>query len=256
MEYLARIRWGLILFAGWAVIACSQEQTGPVEVGTTQVELRSDLTLPDDLKAQSTATGAREREYSGPSPNSIQPTRRIPISAIRPDPEYPTVRRYEFLPALLDSRKKTPAAKKEYTGSWTMTDKPDVRAGRGFGVAAAEWTSPGKVHLDDAQYYNPTVDHNPYSEPMEHLQPMAGHFKSRKSAIFHSGGTGLTYLQKDEAPESFPQATQPPLSPIAETQVYFSNEPKTRVTLTPATHRLDMINGNENLNRYRFNQLP
>ncbi len=139
----------------------------------------------------------------------------------------------------------------------TVADKPWVLAGKGFGVAAEGMVPPGIVSLDDAHYYFPTVALKPYSKASEHLEPMAGHFKSQKPLIFHSRATGFVHeppMNKIPTGRSSAIETRLILSPIPETQVYFSSEPRTQIILTPSNNRLDLINGNENLNRHRFNQ--
>ena len=264
LEKLAWTRYGLILLAGWVLSACSQEAENPIEVGAVQVELRSDLVLPDTPDTQAALLGEEGPHFPGPSSEPFQATQRILLKGpdpFRQDAETRAINRYEFLPALLNDprSRKTSGQEKGVLGNpITVADKPWVLAGKGFGVAAEGMTPPGTVHLNDAHYYFPTVAWQPYSKASEHLLPRAGHFKSQKSLIFHSRATGFAHEPPvdDGLSEKSPYETQLILSPIPETQVYFSSEPKTEITLAPAQNRLDLINGNENLNRHRFNQLP
>ena len=257
-------RYGLILLAGLAGFACSQEEARePVQVGAAQVELRSDLILPETPSASTTLLAEENPGYPGQSTNLIPATQRIALSGLEnysQDRAYRAVKRYEFLPALLTgpkTRKSSAQKGNTHAHSWTLADKHWVRAGKGFGVAAEGMAPPGTVHLDDVPYYFPTVALKPYSKASEHLEPMAGPFKSRKPLIFHSRATGFAHEPPVEAmPSGHSPAfeTRLELSPIPETQVYFSSQPKTKVTLAPAKHRLDLMNGNENLNRNRFYQ--
>lgn len=235
-----------------------------MEVGAVQVELRSDLILPET--PDSTVLLAEENpDRPGQSTNPMPATQRIPLTGpvnYSQDRAYRAVKRYEFLPALLKepkTRKSSAQGGNTHANSWTLANKQWVRAGKGFGVAAEGLVPPGTVHLDDAAYYFPSVALKPYFKASEHLEPMAGPFKSRKPLVFHSGATGFAHEPPAEAvPPGHSPAfeTRLVLSPIPETQVYLSSKPKTEVTLAPAKHRLDLMNGNENLNQDRFYKLP
>ena len=258
-------RYGLMLLAGLAGFACSQEAREPVEVGTAQVELRSHLVLPETPGASTTLSAEENPDHPSLSKNLILTTQRIALSGLEnysQDRTYGAVKRYEFLPAVLkDSKTRKDSTQKEsaHANSWTLADKHWVRAGKGFGVAAEGMAPSGTVHLDDTPYYFPTVALKPYSKASEHLEPMAEPFKSGKPLVFHSGATGFAHeLPAEATPSGHSPAfgTRLELSPIPETQVYFSSQPKTKVTLAPAKHRLDLMNGNENLNRHRFDKLP
>ena len=264
---LGKLTWttyGLVFFAG-LLSACTQEAREPVEVGAAQVELRSDLVL-SEMPTSSTVLLAEENpEHPGQSTNPKQAIQRIPLKGLRnysQDRAYRAVKRYEFLPALLkDSKTQKSFAQggNAHANSWTLADKYWVRAGKGFGVAAAEMAPPETVHLDDAPYYFPTVVLKPYSKASEHLEPVTEPFKSRKPLVFHSGATGFAHEPPADTTTSghLPALeTRRVLSPIPETQVYLSSKPNTQVTLAPAKHRLDLMNNNENLNRDRFGKLP
>lgn len=261
---LTWIRYGLMVLAGLAGSACSQEAREPVEVGAAQVELRSDLILPKT--PDSTVLLTEENpDRPGQSTNPMPATQRIPLTGsvnYSQDRAYRAVKRYEFLPALLTEPKTRKSSAQEdntHANSWTLADKQWVRAGKGFGVAAEGLVPPGTVHLDDAAYYFPSVALKPYSKASEHLEPADEPFKSHKPLIFHSGATGFAHEPPAEVepPGHLPAfETRLVLSPIPETQVYFSSQPKTKVTLAPSKNRLDLMNGNENLNRNRFGKLP
>ncbi len=262
LEKLAGTGCGLILLAGWALSGCSQEAEKPIEVGAVQVELRSDLVLPE---AQTAPLGEEGPDFPGPPQKEFQATQRIPLKGpgqFRQDPEYRSINRYEFLPALLKDtrgRKKSGPEEGVWGNSMTVADKPWVLAGKGFGVGTEILNPSGTVHVNDAHYYFPTVALKPYAKASEHLEPIPGPFKSQKPLIFHSRATGFAHEPPaNETPtgRSSPFETTLILSPIPETQVYFSSEPKTKVTLAPAKNRLDLMNGNENLNRHRFGKLP
>jgi len=134
-----------------------------------------------------------------------------------------------------------------------------VRAGKGFGIAAEKVSSSKMVSFDHASYYFPTIASKLYSKPSDHLEPMVEPFKSQKPLVFHRGATGFTHNPPEDtmlSDYSRVSETQLKLSPIPGTQIYMSSKPKTHVTLAPAKNRLDLMNGNENLNRERFNKLP
>jgi hypothetical protein len=264
LQKLTWIYYALALFAG-LLSACSQEAGELVEVGVTQVELRSDLVLPEAPSASATLLAEENPDHLGPSTDLLPATQRITLSGLEnysQDRVYGTVKRYEFLPTLLaDSKARESSGQKDNApaNSWTLADKQWVRAGKGFGVGAEGMTPPGTVHLDDEQYFFPTVALKPYSKASEHLKPMAEPFKSGKPLVFHNRASGFAHeLPAEDMPSRHSPAfeTRLELSPIPETRVYFSSQPKTKVTLAPAKHRLDLMNGNENLNRHRFDKLP
>jgi hypothetical protein len=261
---LTGIYFGLMLLAGLAGSACSQE-TEPVEVGIAQAELRSDLILPESPGSSTALPIEENSNHGGQFASPRVSTQRIALSELEnysQDRAYRAVKRYEFLPALLKQPKtrKNPAQEgSAHASSWTLADKHWVRAGKGFGVAAEGMASPGTVHPDDASYYFPAVTLKPYSKASEHLAPMAGSFKSQKPLIFHRGATGFAHEPPADATSSGHSPafeTRLVLSPIPETQVYLSSKPKTQVTLAPSKNRLDLMNGNEKLNRDRFGKLP
>ena len=265
MGKLTWTRYGLMALVGLAGFSCSQEAREPVPVGTAQVELRSDLVLPETPGSSTALLTEENPDHPGQSTSPIPATQRIALAGLEnysQDHAYESVNRYEFLPAVLkDSKTQNSSAQGDNThvNSWTLADKHWVRAGKGFGVAAEGMVSPGTVHLDDTPYYFPTVALKPYSKTSEHLKPMAEPFKSGKPLVFHSGATGFAHELPAEATHTGHSPnfeTRLELSPIPETQVYFSSQPKTKVTLAPAKHRLDLMNGNENLNRHRFDKLP
>ena len=253
-----------MLLAGWAGSACSQKAE-PVEVGTAQVELRSDLILPESPGSSTALPVEESSNHGGQLTNPRVSTQRIALSELEnysQDRAYRAVKRYEFLPALLrqsKTRKNSDREGNAHASSWTLADKHWVRAGKGFGVAAEGMVSPGTVHPDDASYYFPTVALKSYSKASEHLEPMAGPFKSRKPLIFHRGATGFAHEPPADATSSGHSPvieTRLVLSPIPETQVYLSSRPRTQVILASSKSRLDLMNGNENLNRDRFGKLP
>lgn len=264
---MGKLTWkyyGLLLLAGLAGFACSQQAQEPIEVGTVQAELQSDLVLPGQSESPSTLPVEANPNRTGQSTSPELSPRHIVLSSLgngSQDRSYRAVERYEFLPALLkqsQTREKSIQDNSTYSSSWTLADKHWVRAGKGFGVGTGGMASTRTVHLDDASYYFPTVVSRPHSEMSEHLQPATEPFKSLKPLVFHHGATGFADEPSNDATPSghssvfeIPQA----LSPIPETRVYLSSKPKTRVTLTPSKNCLDLMNGNENLNQDRFYKL-
>ena len=264
LQKLTWVYYGLALFAG-LFSACSQEAREPVEIGAAQVELRSELVLPEPMSASTGLATEENSDQHGQATNPIPATQRIVLSELKNDSQdhtFNTIKRYEFLPALLTDSKARNSSTQEsntHSNSWTLADKQWVRSGKGFGIAAEGMTPRGPVRLDDTPYYFPTVALKPYSKVSEHLKPMAGPFKSGKPLVFHSGATGFAHELPEEAKlstHSRDYETHLELSPISETQVYFSSQPTTQVTLVPAKNRLDLMNGNENLNRHHFDKLP
>jgi hypothetical protein len=253
-----------MLLAGLVGFACSQEAREPVEIGTTQVELRSDLVLSEAQHPTAELLDEKNPDYLAQSSNPILATQIIPLTALTnysQDRAYRSVKRYEFLPALLtDPKTQKNFAQKDnaQVDSGTLADKHWVRAGKGFGVASERMASSKTVHPDHASYYLPTGASKPYPKASEHLEPTVKPFKSHKPLVFHHGATGFAHEPPEEntfSDDSPGFETRLELSPIPETQVYLSSKPKTHVTLAPAKNRLDLMNGNKNLNRDRFYKL-
>ena len=265
MGKLTWTHYGLVLFAGLVGFACSQEAREPVEVGAAQVELRSELILPESPNASTTLLADENPNHSDQSITPMPVTQRITLSGLESysqDRAYGAIKRYEFLPTLLvDAKTRNSSAQEGDSNAHSspLADKQWVRAGKGFGVGAEGMAPSGTVHIYDAKYYSSTVALKIYSKASEHLEPMAEPFKSAKPLVFHSRATGFAHELPEEAAFSGHSPVfedQRELSPIPETQVYFSSQPKTKVTLAPAKNRLDLMNGNKNLNRHRFDKLP
>ncbi|MDH5761621.1 MAG: hypothetical protein OEZ51_01450 [Nitrospinota bacterium] len=262
LEKLTYMRLGLVIFAGF-LVACGQEVRETGEVGSTQVELRSDLYL-QETPVSSASSDEKQPSITGAEEPPVQVTRRLVLDgreAYSQDRDYQAVNRYEFLPVLVkDSKSGKVSGKREGadTNFGNLSGKYLVQGGKGFGVAAVGMTPSGTVRLDDTSYYLPTVDLKPYAPATESLKPAGEPFKSHKPLIFHGGSTGFAYEppEKPMSPgSSASYETRLELSPIPETQVYFSSQPKTKVTLAPAESRLDLIHGNESLNQDRFYKL-
>ena len=257
--------YGLVLFAGLVGFACSQEAREPVEVGAAQVELRSELILPETPSASTTLLADEIPDHSDQSTNPMPATQRITLSGLEnysQDRAYGAIKRYELLPTLLvDAKTRNSSAQEgdRNAHSSPLADKQWVRAGKGFGVGAEGMAPSRTVHIYDAKYYSSTVALKAYSKASEHLEPMAEPFKSAKPLVFHSGATGFAHELPEETAFSGHSPVfedQRELSPIPETQVYFSSQPNTKVTLAPAKNRLDLMNGNKNLNQDRYQKLP
>ena len=130
-----------MLLAGLVGFACSQEAQESLEIGTAQVELRSDLALSEGQHPTTASLDEKNPDSLGQSSDPIQATRRISLTAqtnYSQNRAYRSVKRYEFLPALLmDPKTQKNFAQKGnvQVGSGTLADKPWVRAGKGFGVA-------------------------------------------------------------------------------------------------------------------------
>ena len=261
LDKLACYGWGGVLVAGLAVAACSQETQEPVEIGAAQVELRSDLVLQDAHRPLTSLADQEDQDGFDRISQPISAGRPILLPKAGTGPqirEYRSLQRYEFLPALLDEPGTQPFSGKDPAASGAVSSPPvkyRVWAGKGFGVGAEPRAQ--NLHLDDAYYYLPSVTGKPYAQPSEHLAPAGKPFKSQKPLIFHSGATGFAYEPPGVPAEGSPVfETTRVLSPIPETQVYFSSRPQTEVKLVPGKNRLDLMNGNENLNRHRFGKLP
>ena len=262
MEKLTWTRYGLTLLAGLAGFACSQEAREPAEVGTVQVELRSDL-IYSKTPGSSLVLPAEE----GPNPtdesaNSMPDPQHIALSELKDyskDRDYDAVKRYEFLPALLKQSVFPKSFGPEvdvHASSWVFVNKHRVRGGKGFGVAAKGMVPAGTVHPDDASYYVPTVALKSFSKASEHMEPVTEPFKSRKPLVFHRGGTGFAHeLPPDSmhSDDSLVFGARPKFPPTSEAEMY--SKPKTRITWAPANNRLDLMNGNPSLNRHRFHKL-
>ncbi|NIQ02965.1 MAG: hypothetical protein GWM98_08975 [Nitrospinaceae bacterium] len=246
------------LLAGSA--ACSVDQPDSEEIGTVQIQLRSDLDLRAQLEQDQKPDEREAPGFAGEREPEITATQRLLVTGLgrgAPEDGYSSVQRYEFLPELRRDAGAPQAPGPEKKADWRTVsagEKPWVLAGRGF---AADSLTAGRP-VNQTNYYLPHRPGKPEVEP-EHLEPTGGLLKSQKPLIFHSGATGFG----GEVPTDRKRQTRPSsgklrleLAPIAETRIYLSSQPKTRMTLAPANNRLDLMNGNQNLNRHRFYQRP
>ena len=137
MGKLTGIYFGLMLLAGWAGFACSQKAE-PVEVGTVQAELRSDLILPESPGSSMALPVEENSNHGGQLTKPIVSTQRIALPDLEnysQDRAYRAVKRYEFLPVLLrqpKTRKNSAQKGNAHASSWALADKHWVRAGKGF----------------------------------------------------------------------------------------------------------------------------
>ena len=261
LEKLTCFNYGLLLFVGCVGFACSQGSQEPIEVGTTQIELREDVfshEIPDPTTALSAAENSDETNpAAGPVP-SIQRLALPRLNNLPDDQLYRAINRHELLSELTEeteTRRHSIQKTKNDTSSGVYADKQDVRGGKGFGIGSQKWISSQIIQPDDEYHYVPVLEVNSYSRATEQAELEIRPFKNLKPLIFHSGATGFNHElpAKDKAfRHSPPFKTQLTFSPIPETRVSLFSKPKTEVILAPAGNRLDLMNGNEKINQDRF----
>ncbi len=165
------------------------------------------------------------------------------------DPEYLAMHRFERLSPEL----KAPViARQSVREPTSVVDKPLVLAGRGFDIQGFQSHTSQFIQADFLQHLNRSA---PKVKPVrvERLDLQLIQAKSSKYLIFHPLGPALSHLQKPiqrETPK--PQEKPRDLERIPETKLLFSEGEKSDLLLRPGSESLDLMIGNEKINRREY----
>lgn len=165
------------------------------------------------------------------------------------DQDYLAMNRFER--PLLEA--KTPViAPPHVRESTDVMDKPLVLAGKGFDIQGFQSHASRVIQADFLQHLNrPAPKMKPVRQERLDLQLIEA--KTSKYLIFHPLGPTLSQFQKPihwGDPESRKKPQD--LESIPETKLLFTESEKSDLILRPRRESLDLLIGNENLNRKEY----
>jgi hypothetical protein len=214
---------GCCLFAG-------NSQAGPDQVkGGAMVELERSSSLPmkdKNLKLKEDVVRyEKDAEYMALNRNLL--------------PEYPRQKRVAKKP-------------RDNAGTIQVRDKPLVLGSRGLEIKSFEAQSYIKLEFD---FYHHLQKHYPIpapSVPEEKIDTQAEYAKYTKEFIFHPTSLALNRLKQVDFQEPEPQEEMVSLEKIQETHLRLSRKRPTQLILHRSDKALDLLYGNESVNRNAF----
>lgn len=225
-------------------------QENPVAPPSEKLETRPspDKNKPEPARQEQAIEPVQSEPASGATASSSVKEDKKGFT-FKSDKEYLAMNRFER--PLLEAR--TPVVTvKGVREPTAVVDKPLVLAGRGFDIQQFQSPSRQVVQADFLQHLKRPV---PKIKPVlqERLDLQLKQAKSSKHLIFHPLGSALSQLQKPtlwEDPES--QKKPQDLESIPETKLLFSESENSQLILRPRRESLDLLIGNEKLNRKEY----
>ena len=166
------------------------------------------------------------------------------------DAEYMALSRH-LLPEF--PRQKRVAKKpRDIAGTIQARDKPLVLGSRGLEIKSFEAMSYIKLEFD---FYHHLQKHYPIpapSVPEEKIDSQGEYTKYTKEFIFHPTRQALNRLKQVDFQEPEPQEEMPTLEKIQETHLRLSRKRPTQLILHRSDKALDLLYGNERVNRNAF----
>jgi hypothetical protein len=254
----------LALIAAYSLTPDLKEKPGPETIASSENSLEKPVAppteeqkiepLPAQIKSEQTSQApASERVQNEPAANetsSVSLTQEDKKEfSFKNDKEYLAMNRFERFPPEL----KAPVVSRQSVRESTdVVDKPLVLAGKGFDIQGFQSHASQVIQADFLQHLNRSA---PKVKPVrvERLDLQLTQAKSSKHLIFHPLGPALSQLQKPvhwEDPK--PQNKQKTLKRIPETKLLFSEGGKSDLLLRPGSESLDLMIGNEKINRREY----
>lgn len=163
-------------------------------------------------------------------------------------------------PPLLESedRKRRRASESEIPETVHIRDKDLILGGAGFEIKGFEEVSKGKLNTGFIAHLRPTRIPAALERKPDRLDLREENIKSKKNLIFHPALA--TSFRKEPLIPKTPPAWKPAreeersvaLDEIPATKVLLTEEPERLLKLRPDKESLDLLIGNEKLNRWRY----
>lgn len=136
----------------------------------------------------------------------------------------------------------------------TVRDKPLVFAGRGFEIRGFESHGRNKLYFDFTRHFRKPYPHKKVIPSPGHLDRGLSQVRSSRELIFHplKSAWGRNSSREPEPQKILPTKKNVPVKKIPETLLRFSENGKTQLMLRPGGEALDLLRGNENVNRHRY----
>jgi len=166
------------------------------------------------------------------------------------DKEYLSMNRFER-PAL--EARRPAVARQSVRDTVVVVDKPLVLAGRGFEIQKFQPRASQIVPTDFLEHLTrPVAKRKPVHRERLDLQLIQ--VKSSRHLIFHPLGPALSQLQKPAHRNDLKRRQKKPhnLESIPETKLLFNESGKSDLLLRPGSESLDLLIGNEKINRREY----
>jgi hypothetical protein len=163
------------------------------------------------------------------------------------DAEYMALERH-ILPEY-PQKKRVAIKHRDIADTFQVRDKPLVLGHRGLEIKGFEMESYIKLEFD---YYHHLQKHYPIPaprEPKEKIDPQAKIAKYTKEFIYQPTRQALNKMKSVDMQEPEPQKAMAPLEKIPETYLRLSRKRPTQLILHRSDKALDMLYGNEKVNR-------
>jgi len=250
-----------VLLSG-AVFILYPNQDGIIEPSIKSLE--KPATPPPEDQETKPAAGKNKVEQTKQNPASelvqTEPVQSKPASpsfkddkkefAFKRDKEYLAIDRFErpsWDPKV--SRISTESVR----DTLAVVDKPLVLAGRGFDIKGFQSHSREGIETDFLRHLKRPVPKMDHVSP-DHLDLQLSQAKSSKHLIFHPLGPALS--EHSSLPQwkdsEFSKMKPQVLETIPETKLLFNESEKSDLILRPGSDSLDLLIGNEKINRKTF----
>lgn len=251
--------WFVLLLSG---VGCSGSE--PAKPGKPKIiaELRSELDFGEfakkpEIKGKESTTSADEAGLfagKGAEKGKKSLWEGLPKKV---DPAYLALTRFEPPPREI-KKKRAALLKKKKTSQFVAfrpRDKPIIFGGRGFELQGFEEASKLRLFPGFYRIIDPPLElEGP--EKKETLDLSVEKLKEKKELIFHTRSARFGKIKFDLAEEEFekkvPKKKVSMVTEISETQVLLSQPKDEMLLLQPAENEMDLLIGNEEVNRAAF----
>ncbi len=240
------------------------------EIEAVVVNMHSDLgfkppkrkTISEEFNNKATQSSLSEKNVE-----AILPHNKIPDSKFNSDLNYQNLERYEFLTSFhRDSLNKKYYPTKGHEkkklekrdGIYKM-EKPIVLAGKGFNIKTFEHHASGRIKMNPRRFLISRSPVIPEKALEEHMDPNDENLKAYRPIIFHSRATGFNSTIKQnhiQEAESSLKYQVPQARPISHSKVLMYREEKADVKLKPSLQKIDLLKGDQSINKRDFYNLP
>lgn len=265
--FCSPLLWGLFfaVFFSQAGFGCSKKGDELViEQRIIKLALRSEVvfdqivsTVPVVEKETVESPAAAEEEVPLEEDEKSARAGLSGIDAFERDPEYLAIERFEQPPP-----EKTIGpvlrARREEPGSIQVRDRKLIFAGEGFETEGFEANSSEKLSMDFLSHLKPPPQEHAAERKRDRLDVKEDKIIGKKNLIFHS--PAVAFFDEDVVSAREPEAdavvprkeNTMAVERIPETKVLLTHEPKELLKLRPSKESLDLLLGNEKVNKRLF----
>jgi len=255
------LKW--CLWGGIGILSsCSLGGKDEPKVKPVQIDMRTERGFAPPAGKVIVPQKNFQKSFQGASQPSILTAEGIlgtQSRAYKKDSAYRALNRYELPPPLRNHRANQVLRLREADLNAVLSnDKPLVLAGRGFEILTFDAHAAPRIRVEGFGFLAPETIRTGLQNREDHLDPLDEYLKSRRPMIFHSGATGfsgsppslphLRPVPRKVSPAFIPQA-------VPETHLLMRRNESARLRLEQADHALDILAGNEKLNRRSYGKI-